>query len=161
MVLSFSTKRLLHSRSPRKISLGHIWGCAILSVPCQKALGWRRLASKAMSPANSPTGLLSSAIFFNHYTTVFLISAIPACFFIPFQAESGNAEPGSWRPEASAHFCRCLLSSNASGKHNPRRAVWYVATLFAAPLSGVSTCDSLTWLSVVSTNSWLAGGVYS
>lgn len=54
-----------------------------------------------------------------------------------------------------------LSSSNASGKHNPRRAVWYVATLFAAPLSGVSTCDSLTWLSVVSTNSWLAGGVYS
>lgn len=96
-------------------------GCAILSVACQKALGWRRLASKAMSPANSPTGLLSSAIFFNHYTTVFLISAISAWFFIPFQAESGNAEPGSWRPEA-----RSLHISATSGKHNPRRAFWII-----------------------------------
>ena len=47
MVLSFSTKPLLHSRSPRKISLGHIWGCTILFVSCQKALGWSHLLSSS------------------------------------------------------------------------------------------------------------------
>lgn len=126
MVLSFSSKPLSHSRSPRKISLGHTWGCAIFSVACQKALGWRRLASKAMSP----TGLLSSAIFLQPLHHCFsylsyLISAISAWFFIPFQAESENTEPGSWRPDArslrisaAVFFPRTHLGITTLGVHS-------------------------------------------
>ena len=68
-MLSFSTKPLLHSRTPRKISLGHIW---LHHTPCFLPKGSR---------------LESSAIFFKHYTTVFLIPAISAWFFIPVQAD--------------------------------------------------------------------------
>lgn len=105
-----------------------------------------------LSSTTTPLFFLSQLSYLSYLSLIF--------HTLPSRVREHWARILATRCKIFAYFCRCLLSSNASGNHNPRRAFWDLATLFAAPLSCFSTCDSLTWLSVgVSTNSWLAGDV--
>lgn len=172
MVLSFSTKPLLHSRSPRKISLGHIWGCVIFSVACQKALGGRRLASKAMSTANSPTGILWSAIFFNHYTTVFFLSQL---FQLDFSYPSkqsqttlsqdlGDQKQDLWTFLPLSSFLERIWEAQPSACILVCSHIVFCTTLWCLYLwlPNLAVSWRLSWQQVVSwflMCFWLAGGV--